>query len=97
MCSGWGGGPFSFCGPNTSFGGTKGPDESGFSRADAINLLGIASVLVTLTQSTISLWIYESLGNQKLSRRFDWVSFWTILLVFLTSLALCLAGAVSRS
>ena len=85
------------CVANSYLVGTYVPEGSEFSLADAINLLGIATILVSLTQSTISLWIYESLGNQKLSRRFDWVSFWTILLVFLTSLALCLAGAVSRS
>lgn len=77
--------------------GTYVPDGSEFSLADAINLLGIGTILVSLTQSTISLWIYESLGNQRLSRRFDRVSFWTILLVFLTALCLCLAGAVSRT
>lgn len=76
--------------------GTYVPEGSDFSLADAINLLGIGTILVSLTQSTISLWIYESLGNQRLSRRFDWVSFWTILTAFLASLALCLAGAVSR-
>ena len=76
--------------------GTYVPEGSEFSLADAINLLGIGTILVSLTQSTISLWIYESLGNQRLSRRFDGVSFWTILAAFLASLFLCLAGAVSR-
>jgi len=77
--------------------GTHVPDGSEFSLADAINLLGIGTILVSLTQSTISLWIYETLGNQRLSRRFDRVSFWTILAAFLGSLALCLAGAVART
>jgi hypothetical protein len=76
--------------------GTYVPEGSEFSLADAINLLGIGTILVSLTQSTISLWIYESLGNQRLSRRFDRVSFWTILTAFLASLFLCVAGAVSR-
>ncbi len=76
--------------------GTYVPEGSEFSLADAINLLGIGTILISLTQSTISLWIYESLGNQRLSRRFDWVSFWTILTAFLAALLLCLAGAVSR-
>ena len=77
--------------------GTHVPEGSEFSLADAINLLGIGTILVSLTQSTISLWIYESLGDQRLSRRFDRVSFWTILAVFLGSLALFLVGAVART
>lgn len=76
--------------------GTYVPESSEFSLADAINLLGIGTILVSLTQSTISLWIYESLGNQRLSRQFDRVSFWTILTVFLASLLLFFIGAVSR-
>lgn len=75
--------------------GTYVPEGSEFSLADAINLLGIGTILVSLTQSTISLWIYETLENPGLSRRFDRVSFWTILTVFLASFGLCLAGAVA--
>lgn len=77
--------------------GTYVPEGSEFSLADAINLLGIGTILVSLTQSTISLWIYETLGNERLSRRFDRVSFWTILAVFLGALAFCLAGAVGQT
>jgi len=72
------------------------PETSEFSLADVVNLLGIGTILVSLTQSTISLWLYDSFDNRTFSRRFDWVSFWTILTAFLASLALCLAGAVSR-
>ena len=74
--------------------GTFVPEGGEFSLADAINLLGIATILVSLTQSTISLWIYETLDEQQFSRHFDRVSFWTILTVFLISLAIGLAGAM---
>lgn len=73
--------------------GTFVPEGGEFSLADAINLLGIATILVSLTQSTISLWIYETLGKQQFSRDFDRVSFWTILTVFIACLAIGLAGA----
>ena len=77
--------------------GTYVPVTNEFSLADIINLFGIGTILVTLTESTISLWIYEALGNAALSRRLDRVSFWTILLGFVVSLSLILAGALSHA
>jgi len=77
--------------------GTYVPVTNEFSLADIINLFGIGTILVTLTESTISLWIYETLGNAALSRRLDRVSFWTILLGFVVSMSLILAGALSHA
>ena len=82
---------------NSYLTGTYVPVTNEFSLADVINLLGIGTILVTLTESTISLWVYEALGNPALSRRLDRISFWTILLGFVVSLSLILAGALSQS
>ena len=82
---------------NSYLAGSYVPDTSEFSLADVVNLLGIGTIRLTLTQSTISLWVYESLGNRPLSRRLDRVSFWTILSGFVGSMALILAGAVSHA
>jgi len=72
------------------------PETGEFSLADLINLLGIGTIFLSLAQSTISLWIYETRDDPGLSREFDRLSFWTILGCFLASLATLLAGAVTR-
>ena len=82
---------------NSYLSGTYVPVTNEFSLADIINLLGIGTILVSLTESTISLWIYETLGNPALSRRLDRVSFWTIFIGFVGSLSLILAGALSHA
>ena len=81
---------------NSYLAGTYVPDTNEFSLADIVNLLGIGTILITLTESTISLWIYETLDDPPLSRRLDRLSFWTILIGFGVSLALILAGALSH-
>jgi len=81
---------------NSYLAGTYVPDTNEFSLADIVNLLGIGTILITLTESTISLWIYETLDDPPLSRRLDRRSFWTILIGFGVSLALILAGALSH-
>ena len=82
---------------NSYLTGTYVPVTNEFSLADIINLFGIGTILVTLTESTISLWVYETLGNPALSRRLDRISFWTIFIGFTASLTLILAGALSHS
>lgn len=82
---------------NSYLSGTYVPVTNEFSLADIINLLGIGTILVSLTESTISLWVYESLENPALSRRLDRVSFWTIFIGFIVSLSLILAGALSHA
>ncbi|MEI8316798.1 MAG: hypothetical protein WCH79_02555 [Planctomycetia bacterium] len=82
---------------NTYLVGSYVPETSAFSLADVVNMLGIGTILVSLTQSTISLWLYDSLDKRTFSRRLDWVSFWAILWLFVASIALILAAAVNRS
>jgi len=82
---------------NSYLTGTYVPVTNEFSLADIINLFGIGTILVTLTESTISLWVYETLGNPALSRRLDRISFWTIFIGFTASLTLILAGALSHN
>lgn len=50
------------------------PDTGVLTLADMVNQVAIATVLGTLLQSTISLYILEKLGNEELSRRFDRLS-----------------------
>ena len=76
--------------------GTYVPETGEFSLADVVNLLGIGTILLSMTQSTISLWIYETLDDPVASRRFDRVSFWAILGGFVAALTILAAGAVSR-
>jgi hypothetical protein len=51
------------------------PDTGEFSVADAVNGLGILTILVTLVESTISLYLFDRCGEEKLSQRLDKVSF----------------------
>jgi len=43
--------------------------------ADIVNGLGVWMILLTVVQSTISLHLFESLGAESLSWRFDQISF----------------------
>jgi len=47
--------------------------------ADMINVIGLVTIFLTLVQSTISLYLFDSLGLEKLSRFFDKVSFAVLL------------------
>lgn len=76
--------------------GAEMPEGGEFSLADVINLLGIVTILITLTESTISLHLYESLDRPAVSRRLDRVSFWTILVCFATALVLLLTPPLIR-
>jgi len=52
------------------------PDTGTLTVADLVNAVGIVTILLTVLQSTISLYVCEQLGNEPASRRFDRVSFW---------------------
>ena len=78
---------------NAYFVGSLVPETNEFSLADIVNLLGIVTILLSLTQSTLSLHVYETLGRPALSRRFDRVGFWTTLVGFVAALALIMAAA----
>jgi hypothetical protein len=51
------------------------PRAEGFVLADMVNAIGLATIFLTLVQSSISLYFYDTLGREKLSRFFDHVSF----------------------
>lgn len=50
------------------------PDLGIMALADIISGIGIATILLTLVESTISLYIYDSMGAKRLSRLFDLTS-----------------------
>ncbi len=51
------------------------PDTGVMTLADMVNGLGVWMILITVIQSTISLHIFERRGAERLSRRFDQLSF----------------------
>jgi len=51
------------------------PDTGTMTLADTINGIGIGMILMTVIQSTVSLHLFERLGAESLSRRFDLWSF----------------------
>ena len=51
------------------------PDTGIMTLADMVNGVGVWMILLTVIQSTVSLHIYERLGAEELSRRFDKISF----------------------
>ena len=68
------------------------PDTGEFSLADVINGLGILTILVTLVESTVSLYLYDRCGEEELSRRLDQMSF-KILVVGFTAVNVILLVA----
>jgi hypothetical protein len=70
------------------------PETNEFSLADVVNLLGIVTILLSLTQSTMSLHVYETLDRPALARRFDLASFWTTLGGFAAALAMLMAASL---
>lgn len=55
------------------------PDTGTMTLADVVNGVGIAVIMLSLIESTISLYIFDRRGNEPLSRQFDRLSFWIIL------------------
>jgi hypothetical protein len=55
------------------------PDTGAMTLADVVNGLGIAVILLSLVESTISLYLFDRRGDERLSRQFDWLSFWIFL------------------
>ncbi len=70
------------------------PETNEFSLADVVNLLGIVTILLSLTQSVLSLYVYETLDRPDLSRRFDRASFWVTLGGFCVALTILMAAAL---
>ena len=59
------------------------PDTGEFALADVVNAIGILTILATIIQSTVSLYLYDRCGEPELSRKLDLASFKIILPCFL--------------
>lgn len=75
--------------------GSLSPETNDFSLADVVNLLGIITILLSLAQSTLSLYVYETLDRPALSRRFDRASFWVTISGFLLALTMLMIASLS--
>jgi hypothetical protein len=51
------------------------PRASGLTLTDMVNGIGLATIFLTLVQSAISLYVFDTMGRERLSRLFDRVSF----------------------
>jgi len=51
------------------------PDSGRVTLVQMINMIGLATIFLTLVQSAISLHLYDSLGRERFSRIFDQLSF----------------------
>jgi len=60
---------------NNIFVGTMLPPAEGITLIAMVNAIGLATIFLTLVQSTISLYILDTMGKEKLRRFFDKVSF----------------------
>jgi len=69
------------------------PDTGEFSLADLVNLLGIVTILITLVESTVSLYLYDHRGERELSRSLDRTSFVVVSVGFAMAVAMMLLGA----
>jgi hypothetical protein len=58
------------------------PDTGDVSLADVINGLGIFTILVTLVESTVSLYLFDRCHEEELSRRLDRMSFKILVIGF---------------
>ena len=74
---------------NNIFVGTSLPPITRLSLTTMVNTLGLATIFLTLVQSTISLYIEDTMGREKLRRFFDKVSF-TVFLIGYTATNLLL-------
>jgi hypothetical protein len=55
------------------------PDTGTMTLADMVNGIGIAVILLSLVESTISLYLFDRRGDERLSQQFDRLSFWIFL------------------
>jgi hypothetical protein len=69
---------------NNIFVGTLLPPAESFTLTAMVNAFGLATIFLTLVQSTISLYLLDSLGRERLRVLFDRVSFYVFLAGFLS-------------
>lgn len=74
---------------NNVFLGALVPVAARITLTGMINAIGLVTIFLTLAQSTVSLYLFDSLGRERLSRRFDMVSF-VVLLLGYTALMLAM-------
>lgn len=73
--------------------GSLHPRAEGFTLTDMVNAIGLATIFLTLVQSAVSLYIFDTMGRERLSRLFDKVSFAAFLIGYaVINLALPLAA-----
>jgi len=60
---------------NNIFVGTMLPETTGISLTNMVNAIGLGTIFLTLVQSTISLYIEDTMDQEKLRRFFDKMSF----------------------
>ena len=65
---------------NGIFVGTLLPQADRFTLSDMVNATGLLTIFLIMVQSVMSLHIYDTMGNERLSRLFDRVSFAVLLI-----------------
>lgn len=70
------------------------PDTGDFSLADAVNGLGILTIMVTLVESTISLYLFDRCREPELSGRLDQTSFKILVAGFTVVNLVLLVGSI---
>jgi hypothetical protein len=70
------------------------PNTVEFTLADMVNLVGIVTILITLVESTVSLWMWQAWNRQDLSRQLDRMLFLAVLIGYVAANAAILFGAV---
>jgi hypothetical protein len=69
------------------------PPANRLALSDMVNMVGLVTIFLVLVQSAISLYLFDSMGRERLSRLFDRVSFTVLLLGYVAAnLALPLAA-----
>ena len=61
--------------------------------ADMVNDLGLLLILITIIESTISLYIYDIKGEKKLSRKLDRISFIILIIIYIIINVVIIAAA----
>ncbi len=58
------------------------PDTGIMTLADIVNAIGMVTIFFTILQSAISLYVYDIMGNQSLSIKFDRISFFVFVIAY---------------
>jgi hypothetical protein len=69
------------------------PKTGTLTLADMVNDIGLLLILITIIESTISLYIYDVKGEKKLSRKLDIISFILLLTIYIIINAIIITSA----